>query len=782
MPKIDKLLYHAIIPPFLIALVVLTFVVAVHELGTLSELLITREVSIGVILTSIGAILPGILIFSLPLSYLIGILIGLTGLSGESQITALRACGVPLHALLRSILVLGFVVGSVTAVLSLVILPRTNDVLRGVKDQISLTTLAASQIKPRVFNEDFPNVVFYLDDLATDRQHWSRVFLADNSDPKSPRIVIARSGTWITGSSSLRPQLHLEQGASYSVNPEDPSKDNVSLFASTDIPIDTSRNSDSTAAANARSRKVTEQSSGYLWRNYRKAPAAEQLEQLVELNRRIALPFSIFPFALLGLTLAVGAPKGGRTNGFALSLVTVVVFYILFFNGLRLASVGKISPWLGAWSADILLVAAGLLLLRKVELSFALNQWVSALLWKAGWGALDRRFRRDKDASPPPHTINAMPSSTGSYARFRFPRVLDLYISRGFLVFFFWSLMTCGTLFILFTLFDLLDDIIRNRISISYVIAYFTFLTPQILMIVIPMSVLLAILINFGILEKNSEITAIKAGGWSLYRIAIPVFLIASGLCIGLFLMQDYVLPYANDRQDGLRNLIKGRPYQTSTRLQRKWIFGESGRIYNYEYFDGNLDSFVDLNVYEVDLNAASILRRTHAARARITPDNEWRLEDGWIRDYQARQSGFKRIQLETVRFPEKAGYFEKEIFQPKESSKLTYVELKSYIGYLMKSGYNATELQVELNKKISFPLSCVVMALLGVPFSFSTGKKGAFFGIGLSIAIGIAYWGIAGVFEAMGAHGLLVPVLAAWAPIIIFGASGLALLLTIRT
>jgi lipopolysaccharide export LptBFGC system permease protein LptF len=71
---------------------------------------------------------------------------------------------------------------------------------------------------------------------------------------------------------------------------------------------------------------------------------------------------------------------------------------------------------------------------------------------------------------------------------------------------------------------------------------------------------------------------------------------------------------------------------------------------------------------------------------------------------------------------------------------------------------------------------------MLGVPFSFSMGRKGAFFGIGLSIAIAIAYWGISGAFEAMGAYGLLVPALAAWAPNILFSAAGLTLLLTIRT
>jgi lipopolysaccharide export LptBFGC system permease protein LptF len=257
--------------------------------------------------------------------------------------------------------------------------------------------------------------------------------------------------------------------------------------------------------------------------------------------------------------------------------------------------------------------------------------------------------------------------------------------------------------------------------------------------------------------------------------------LAATIFCVGMFLVQDYILPFANERQDSLHNIIKGRPAQTS-RLQRKWIFGESGRIYNYAYFDGNQDSFVDLNIYEINLSSVTILRRIHADRARINPNGLWVLENGWIRDYQPRTAGFKWIKNDIANFPEKAGYFKKEIFQPKESSKKTYVELRKYINYLMKAGYNAVELQVELYKKISFPMGCLVMALLGLPFSFSMGKKGAFFGIGMSIAIAILYWGISGVFESMGAYGLLAPILAAWAPNILFSTAGLVLFLTIRT
>ena len=99
-----------------------------------------------------------------------------------------------------------------------------------------------------------------------------------------------------------------------------------------------------------------------------------------------------------------------------------------------------------------------------------------------------------------------------------------------------------------------------------------------------------------------------------------------------------------------------------------------------------------------------------------------------------------------------------------------------------MKSGYNAKELLVELHKKISFPLSCLTMALLAIPFSFIIGKKGAFFGIGASIAIAIIFLLISGLFETMGVNGTLAPILAAWAPNIIFSAAGFWLFLSIRT
>ena len=781
MRKIDKILYQAILPPFLIALTVLTFVVFVHDFGHLSELLITHNASPGTVLQIALTILPGIFMFTLPLSYLVGILIGLSGLSGESQITALRACGVPLARMLAPVLGIGVAAGIATGVISLGILPETNDTLNELKDRISIRQVTA-QVQPRVFNEDFPNnIVFYIEDMSADHQQWSRVFLVDNSDPKARRTVLAKTGTWMSDPDSNRLQLHLQNGTIYEVDPADPTHDNVSAFASTDIPIELN-GAQELAAKASRPKRPFQQSTRALLHGSGTASPSDRRNQLIELHKRLAMPFSVLPFALLGLSLGISTKKGGRASGFVLSLVLVLAFYLLFFDGIRLAGVSKVSPAVGAWGADVLLALLGIIVMATAEQQNALVHQISTLRVRERFGPVigplngftGRPVWRRLDA--------AVRRISGAIVRFCFPKVLDLYVSRGFLVYFFWSILVCTALFIVLTLFDLLDDIIKNQIATSLVTSYFVNLMPQILMLVVPMAVLLAILISFGILEKHSEITALKAGGWSLYRIGLPVFLLSALSCVSLYLLQEYIVPYANARQDMLHNIIKGRPAQTALRPQHKWIFGESNRIYNYDYFDAGQNLFVGLNVFEVNLADLKIQRRIHAARAVITGPSKWLLEDGWIRDFQSSPQRFEQISKTVLPLPEKPSYFQKEVFEPKESAKLAYLELRDYINYLRKAGFNATELQVELYKKISFPLSCIVMALLGVPFSFSTGRKGAFFGITASVAIAISYWGVFSVFEQMGSYGLLVPLLAAWAPNLLFGAAGLALLLTVRT
>jgi lipopolysaccharide export LptBFGC system permease protein LptF len=123
--------------------------------------------------------------------------------------------------------------------------------------------------------------------------------------------------------------------------------------------------------------------------------------------------------------------------------------------------------------------------------------------------------------------------------------------------------------------------------------------------------------------------------------------------------------------------------------------------------------------------------------------------------------------------------YFRRE---DKPSDTMGFAELRTYISSLAARGFDVAKLRVQLHRKLAFPMVGLVMTLLAVPFSFIVARRGALYGIGVSIVIAIVYWAVLGIFEALGNNALLHPALAAWAPNLVFGAAGLYLILTLET
>ena len=127
----------------------------------------------------------------------------------------------------------------------------------------------------------------------------------------------------------------------------------------------------------------------------------------------------------------------------------------------------------------------------------------------------------------------------------------------------------------------------------------------------------------------------------------------------------------------------------------------------------------------------------------------------------------------------ESPSYFKTEEL---EADRMTYGELKDYIAHLKASGYHVVPYMVQLQRKVAFPFVTLIMTLLAVPFAVTTGRSGAIYGIGAGIVLALVYWTMLSVFGAMGAGGWISPILAAWAPNILFGAAAAYLLLTVRT
>jgi hypothetical protein len=141
-------------------------------------------------------------------------------------------------------------------------------------------------------------------------------------------------------------------------------------------------------------------------------------------------------------------------------------------------------------------------------------------------------------------------------------RVMDRYVIRTFIFYFLLVLIAFVSLFIIVTVFELVNQIVRNHISISTVVLYFIYLTPQMLIWVVPLTTLLAILISLGTLTKSNEVLAIKAAGVSLYRLSTPLLFMGLLLSGGLYLIQEFVLPIANQRQDSIAILL-GKEYSS---------------------------------------------------------------------------------------------------------------------------------------------------------------------------------------------------------------------------
>jgi LPS export ABC transporter permease LptG len=361
------------------------------------------------------------------------------------------------------------------------------------------------------------------------------------------------------------------------------------------------------------------------------------------------------------------------------------------------------------------------------------------------------------------------------------PQLLDTYILSRFLIYFTLLLTSFVALTLVFNFFDLMHDMVHNKIPLTEMFTYLFFLTPELIYWTLPVSVLVAVLVALGVLAKQNEITAFKACGVSLYRLALPILIGSTALSGGLFAFDHYYVPGANRKQEALRREIKGQPTQTYLNPDRKWIMGRGSRIYYYRYFDARESMMGDINVFELDPKTFAMVRQIAAERARWSPAlKNWVFENGWFSDFRGTDRKYNPFQVTT--FPElnePPDYFLKE---PPKDEQMNFLELDGYIRDLRQSGFDTMKLQTEFYRKFSVPIFALIMALIAVPFGFMVGNRGAMTGIGVAIIIAIAYWGVSSVFDKAGGAGQLPPTMAAWSPDVVFALSGLYMVLRLRS
>jgi len=335
---------------------------------------------------------------------------------------------------------------------------------------------------------------------------------------------------------------------------------------------------------------------------------------------------------------------------------------------------------------------------------------------------------------------------------------LDRYFLREWIKIFLLTALGFPLVVILFDLTDRLGMYLGRGLSKGTVALSYVFSLPETIFLVLPAAVLFATVFTIGNASRHSELTAAKAGGISFQRLVRPLF-VAAALAFVTGVALSEVAPIATTRRLELlgEKLIRGTKnrYNFVYRADQGWVYAiRSLDIGTREMQDVILEREGSGPEYPTIVVAAS--------QAHYDSTNRWMLAGGAVRYLLERPYDL--------------------LAEPKAPEEMRYAELGRYIDALARSGSDHKKLRVKQALKIAVPFTCIIIALFGAPLAVSNPRAGGAFGIAISLGTTVVFLLAVQVSQAVGAGGVLPPVLAAWVPNMIFGATAVWLLAKVRT
>ena len=358
-------------------------------------------------------------------------------------------------------------------------------------------------------------------------------------------------------------------------------------------------------------------------------------------------------------------------------------------------------------------------------------------------------------------------------------RIVYRYVAREYLKVFSLSLSSLVIIYLVVLFFQKMGLFTRHQAPLYLIFEYLLLKIPEVIFLwTLPYAVLLSTLITLGTFSRHSEITAMKSGGISLYRITLPLFLITLLISFFSFLGNEYLAPFANQKTQYLLD-VRVRKEQPASFFKNYRIWYRSNqRIFNIQLLDPAHKVLKGFTLYQFD-DRFRCTQRIDAREARWV-DGGWRLYQGAMRNFEE-DASFQTTLFDEMPFSMEESWasFQK-IERPWEE--MSYTELRNYIHKIQSSGYDATRYLVALYSKLSYPFLNLIMVLVGIPFALKTGRSGgAALSIGISVLIGFVYGVFYYVFLSIGKAGILSPFFASWTPTVLFGLTGIFTLMSIR-
>ena len=688
------------------------FVLFLRTIEKLSVFLVRASVPASVIAKLLLYALPSTLPFALPLGVLVGILIGLSRMSSDNEITAMRASGISSASVARPVLLLALLAMLVTALASLWLTPLSLHL-----ETLAARNFAAAQltgnIESRIFDEKFPNTVLYVGDVENVGKQvvWHQVFIADTTSKEDlekqgksrgegPRILVAEQAIPHPDATNNRIILDMQNFRS---TERDKDGKVITTASPSQVQVLQAQGQEDLQV----NKTVQEMDTGPLYKRVfrrRDLSREDRIDASIELNQRFALPLACILLALVGIPLGVSSRKGGKSAAFVLTVILAFAYYLGYITLLGLAKKGSLPVPIAAWSPNVIFAIAGLILLARLEKPGD-NDGIAIL--RALWMRIVARIKQWTSELSDHRGRLAAPARLR--AVWLKPMLIDGYVLNGFLFYFAVLLVSLVVLIEVFTFFELLGDMIKNDIGMSTMIDYLWHLAPSLIYQITPIGTLVASLICFGILTKYNEVTAFKAGGVSVHRLAAPVLVVSFLISLLLFGFDHFYIPDANRRQEMLRAEIKKKPVATYLRPDRQWVYGDGSRVYNFLHLDPKTQVMTRVNVYELDPKTDRVVHQISAERAHWDANlHTWVFEHGLSQDLHASQGNYRDFMNGSASFAELTeapSWFVKE---EKEYKEMNFEELKRYIAELQASGPRHHFAARPVLQEIRRPLVCV--------------------------------------------------------------------------
>lgn len=350
-------------------------------------------------------------------------------------------------------------------------------------------------------------------------------------------------------------------------------------------------------------------------------------------------------------------------------------------------------------------------------------------------------------------------------------KILDRYIIKKFLMPLVYCLFLFILLYIIMDLFGHLDEILRNKVPAGILIKYYASFTPLIFVQTVPIATLLATVYMLSTLNRNNELTAAKACGISVNKLLVPVFAAAAILSLISFMVNENMVPKGVLTAEKIKAEYMEKTYDSSEKakiIKDLTVYGRKNQLIYAQEFNTSQNRLTGVIIIEHDDRQR--LRRKILASEVVWESEKWIFYDCIIYNFDeaGKASGSPSVsKKEVLDFPETP----KDLLKYEmRTGYMSYSDLKSYIKRL--SGQNAkmlNSLKTELYFKSALPFVSLIIMLIGIPFALTTKRGGAMAGIGISIAVGLFYYGSIYFVLAMGKGGLLPPIVSAHISNIIF-------------